>query len=125
MTTRDIFQRNFVALFDSVDVTQEDFAKEMRVTRGLVSLWYHGRSFPRADKLEKIAQYFQIPVSALVCEDDDSASGDDEDTLLALFRQLSPAGQHIAIERVQELVYIYGKKDQQIPDQSSAASSNK
>lgn len=124
MNTRDVFSKNFSALFESAGITQIDFAKAIGVSRGLVSLWLHGRSFPRADMLEKIAQYFRIPVSDLVYLKGESTADDSEEVLLALYRQLGPAGQRIAIERVQELVYIYGKKDTQDPAQRNSAESD-
>ena len=124
MDTREIFQKKFSALFEAADITQNDFAKRIGVSRGLVSLWLHGGSFPRADALEKISQFFRVPVSDLINPKEGSPDSDSEDDLLSLFRQLSPTGQRIAIERVQELVYIYGKKDQQIPGERPAASDN-
>lgn len=124
MNTRDVFSKNFSVLFESAGITQTDFAKTIGVSRGLVSLWLHGRSFPRADMLEKIAQYFRIPVSDLVYLKGESATDDSEEVLLALYRQLGPAGQRIAIERVQELVYIYGKKDMQDSAQRNFAESD-
>lgn len=124
MDAREIFQKRFSSLFRDADISQADFAKKIGVSRGLVSLWLHGGSFPRADALEKISLYFMVPVSSLISLGEESSESPYEDTLLALFRQLSPTGQRIAIERVQELVYIYGKKDQHISEQPSAASDN-
>lgn len=115
MDAREIFKKKFATLFDAADISQADFAKEIGVSRGLVSLWLHGRSFPRADALEKISQYFRVPVSDLISLKDDFPENDNDDILLELFHQLSLSGQRIAIERVQELTFIYGKNIRIIP----------
>lgn len=104
------------------DMTMEELAQKIGVQRSAVNKYEKGIVVDlKRSTIAALARVFGVSPSYFI---DDDAFEDDEETLLGLFRQLGPDGQRIAIERVQELVYIYGKKDQQIPDERSASSDN-
>lgn len=52
------------------DMTQEQLAEALGVTRSAVTQWESGWSQPRMGKLEQLAELFNVPKSALI--DDDS-----------------------------------------------------
>ena len=49
-------------------LSQARLAKQLNVTRAAVSKWFQGESFPRPDKLLKIALAVDLPYDELVCE---------------------------------------------------------
>jgi len=52
----------------SSGLSQAGLAKQLGVTRAAVSKWFRGESFPRPDKLLKIALAVGLPYDELVCE---------------------------------------------------------
>jgi transcriptional regulator with XRE-family HTH domain len=49
-------------------LSQATLAREIGVTRAAVSKWFRGKSFPRPDKLLKIALAVGLPYEELVSE---------------------------------------------------------
>lgn len=66
MSDREIFQENFNFYLSTRGKSQKDLADFVGVTKSTVSGWSHGISYPRADTMEKICDYFQISLSMLV-----------------------------------------------------------
>lgn len=50
----------------SVNMTQEELAKKLNVTRSTISMWETGNSFPRTDKLFLLAQLLNCTVDELL-----------------------------------------------------------
>jgi transcriptional regulator with XRE-family HTH domain len=50
-------------------LSQADLAKQLDVSRTAVSKWFRGESFPRPDKLLKMALTVDLPYEELICED--------------------------------------------------------
>lgn len=53
----------FVDLLQKNKVTAYRVAKETNISTSTLSDWKTGRSRPKVDKLQKIADYFDIPVN--------------------------------------------------------------
>ena len=56
----------FQALLDKYGVTAYKVAKETGVTTATLTNWKNGRYTPKPDKLQKIADYFGVPLSYLL-----------------------------------------------------------
>ena len=80
---RKNLQKNLAILMEKRGITQNDIAEKLGVTAATVSYWCSGRAFPRADKLEKLAELFGVGISALA-EEDGLKNLDDQDRLEAL-----------------------------------------
>ncbi len=63
-----IFTANLKRLIAERDVTQAEVAKGIGVTQGIVSMWVRGASYPRLGLMEKLAAYFDVPVTALTSD---------------------------------------------------------
>lgn len=50
-------------------MTQADVAKQLNVGQGTVSLWEAGITFPRADKLVKLAKLYDCTVDEILQPD--------------------------------------------------------
>lgn len=66
MSDREIFQENLMFYLSTRGKTQKDLAAFVGVTKSTVSGWIHGVSYPRADAMERICDYFGINLSRLV-----------------------------------------------------------
>ena len=49
-------------LFERSDVTQSQFIQDTGISKSNLYVWMGGRSVPGADKLEIIADYFNVPM---------------------------------------------------------------
>ena len=64
-------------------MTQEELAEKLYVSRAAVSKWESGRGYPSIDSLKALSEYFQVTVDELICgeemvtlaEQDAKASG--------------------------------------------------
>ena len=63
-------------------VTAYQVAKATGIATATLSDWKRGRSTPKQDKLQKIADYFQVPLTYLLTGEDNIMPADNEMTLL-------------------------------------------
>ncbi len=108
-TDREVFRLNLNELMRITKVKQVDVAQYVGVSYQTVSAWALGRSYPRADAMEKLCKFFGVSLSVLTEQHGKSSTQEDE--LLKLFRGLSQQGREKAIERTEELTKLYSKKD--------------
>ena len=69
MTIEDVkrsFVNNLKKLMEANDKTQNDIAQIAGVSQGTVSDWMTGKKYPRMDKIQKITDFFGLPITALV-----------------------------------------------------------
>ena len=86
---KEIFIRNLKRYLAQTSTTQSDLARIANVSTGTVSDWTKGRTYPRMDKIQAMADYFGIKKSDLVEEpevEDDQAAEDRE--VLDLFHKI-------------------------------------
>ena len=60
--------KNFEALLKSHNTTVYRVSKEVGIAQSTLSDWKRGRSVPKADKLKKIADYFEIDIGDLLSQ---------------------------------------------------------
>ena len=68
MTDREIFRSNLNYFLSLYGGKQKDLADYVGAKTTTVSGWTRGVSFPRADAMERIADYFGIPTSKLISQ---------------------------------------------------------
>lgn len=107
MTDREVFRKNLVNMMNLTKVKQIDVAKYAQVSYQTVSAWVCGRSYPRADAMERLCKFFGIKQSALT---EDKTEKSQEDVLLSAFRSMSDVGRDKLMERASELVRLYPKR---------------
>ena len=64
------FQDKLKDLRKKKGVTQAELAKEIFVSRSLIAKYETGVVFPNRETLEKIALYFNVPISELIEQDE-------------------------------------------------------
>lgn len=65
---REIFSKNLKRYLESSGKTQKEVAAYVKVSTGTVCDWTKGRSYPRMDKIQLLAEFFGINKSDLVEE---------------------------------------------------------
>ena len=65
-----MFQDKLKNLRKEKDITQNELAKEIFVSRSLIAKFETGTVFPSREILEKIALYFDVPISELIDQDE-------------------------------------------------------
>ncbi len=71
MTNKEIFHRNFRKLIEHNGISQNAFADAIGEKRSTVNMWAIGGSMPRADKIQKIADYFGVKTDDLLIDSPD------------------------------------------------------
>ena len=104
---KEVFSRNLLRLIKMSGKTQIEVAKYVGVSQGTISDWTTGRSYPRMDKVQLLAEYFCVNKSDLV-EDvyiaKETVSGK-EQKLLDLFHTVPEEKQ----DGLLEIIEVYAK----------------
>ena len=64
------FNEKLQTLRADKNMTQEELAKELYVSRTAISKWESGRGYPNIDSLKAIAKYFHITIDELICTEE-------------------------------------------------------
>ncbi|BFH17245.1 LexA family transcriptional regulator [Paenibacillus dendritiformis] len=67
-SAREILAENLQRLIDSKRIDQRVLAEHLGVSDSAVSQWLSGDKYPRIDKIQKIADFFNVPKSRLTEE---------------------------------------------------------
>lgn len=105
MTNREIFKSNLSNFLEQASTSQKDLAKYLDVSKQTVSAWVNGKSYPRADVMERIATFFGTTISALVYDEREQM---EESELVYFFHALPDKGKDKLLERTHELAVLYG-----------------
>lgn len=68
MTRRETFSRNLRNLIELSGKPQRDIADAIGEKYTTLNMWATGNSLPRADKLQKLAEYFDVRIDELLNE---------------------------------------------------------
>lgn len=67
---KELFVKNLRLLMQKQHLARDTVAKAIGLSSGTFKSYYYGAKFPKQEKLEKIANYFSVPVDALFTIDD-------------------------------------------------------
>lgn len=67
-SVREIFAENLQQLIESRKIDQRVLAEKIGVSDSAVSQWLSGDKYPRIDKIQKMADFFNVPKSRLTEE---------------------------------------------------------
>lgn len=101
MTTRDIFTKNLNIYIERSGKNKKVISEEMGIPYTTLVEWANGKKFPRADGIERLANYFRILKSELLEEHDkrDFSPNITEDyTTFPVIGEVAAGYDHIAIE---------------------------
>lgn len=72
------FNQKLQSLRTQKNMTQEELAKELFVSRTAISKWERGIGYPNIDSLKAIAKYFHISIDELICAEEMLSLAEDE-----------------------------------------------
>ena len=103
MTNYDkkIFANNLLFYLDQNEMKQNDLCSLLGVTKATISSWCNGNKMPRMDKIEKLAQIFNIQKSDLIEEKksiNKKLTPQQEKELIDLFVAAPPSLQTVALD---------------------------
>lgn len=112
MNDREIFQRNLNYYLESTGKLQRELAEYVGAKYTTVSGWTRGISYPRADAMEKIANFFGIRTSLLISEhtSDSSPLSNDEKRIIHVYRSLGKAGREYLLQQASIASAMFGEK---------------
>ena len=64
------FNEKLQKLRTDKNLTQEELAEKLYVSRTAISKWESGRGYPSIDSLKAIAKYFQVTIDELICSEE-------------------------------------------------------
>lgn len=85
-TGKKIFANNLQRLLDDNDIKQYELAKGIGVANSNITFWLRGESYPRISTMQKIADYFRVPIESLTTPQpttDEDAKRKEFESLLA------------------------------------------
>lgn len=93
------------------DATQQQVADALGVQKSTVSMWENGKRFPDFERLEALADYFNVPIRTFFPSDEWNERdvlpceglSDQERLLLGSYRNLNPEGQEKVRDYAQDL----------------------
>ena len=100
----------FSALLYNYGVRPADVARATGIHPSVFTDWKKGKSSPKLDKMQKIADYFGVSVDFLMGKESARGVGSDltgeEAELIMYFRTFNEAGRERALEAIKELLEI-------------------
>lgn len=111
----------FKLLFDAEKISLAEFARRAGVPASTITDWRAGRYTPKKDKLQKIADYFDVSLQYLETgHEDPTHISREEQRLLDLFRRLNRAGRDMLFAQADLLagspVYQRGTEKSSVSD---------
>ena len=108
MDIQKILAKNLKYYLDINGKMQSDISKDLNINKGVVSTWCNGTSFPRADKIMILAEYFNINfVDLFIDKTNVNRSIEELDSIAS---QLEPEYQAIILEQAKTLLKMQKSK---------------
>lgn len=63
---RNIFHEQLLKFMKLRGKSQTDISRDLNISLTTVSGWYHGKNFPRPDKMQLLADYLHVQVEDLI-----------------------------------------------------------
>jgi transcriptional regulator with XRE-family HTH domain len=104
-TTRAVFARNLTRYVASFGVKQKHIAQAVGVTPATFCDWMKGRSYPRIEKIQMLADYFGIQKSDLV-EDPNAEErvSPEEQKIMDLFHKVPEEKREFVLSLIQAAI---------------------
>lgn len=88
MTIKETFSKNFKRLMNLNNKSQKDISDALGYPSATISEWSRGAKYPRMDKIETLAKYFNVQISDLVEDKSSPILADNEKDVSKMFESL-------------------------------------
>lgn len=99
------FSKNLKEIMNKHCKSQGDLVRDLNFRQATVSDWLNGKKYPRMDKIEKLANYFNISINDLLIQTSSPTPlslTQQEETLVKKYRQLDADGK----EDIDDLIEV-------------------
>lgn len=99
------FSKNLKEIMNKHCKSQGDLVRDLNFRQATVSDWLNGKKYPRMDKIEKLANYFNISINDLLIQTSSPTPlslTQQEETLVKKYRQLDADGK----EEIDDLIDV-------------------
>lgn len=100
---KEILSKNIKKLLERKGKTQTDMAKELNLKESTVSSWVNAAKYPRRDKIELMADYFNVSPSDITDEKSN------QDTIAAHFDKENLTEEEM--EEVRQFIEIIKRRE--------------
>jgi transcriptional regulator with XRE-family HTH domain len=103
---QEIFSKNLIRHLDYSGKTQKEVASAIGVSTGTFCDWVKGRSYPRMDKVQKLADYFGVKKSDLVEDAKNIVEpiSDEDQEVLDLFHKVPKEKREFVLSMIRAAV---------------------
>lgn len=115
LNTRDIFKKNLNRFIEQSGKNKKMISEEMNIPYTTLAEWANGNKFPRADGIEKLANYFKILKSDLLEESKITDDTNNVGTILSEFREDNSGCSISLSEHEKRLISAYRDKPEMQP----------
>ena len=105
---KKIMGDNIMYYLDEKEIDRKRFAEIIEVPYSTLTNWINGVTYPRIDKIQRMADYFGIGKADLVEPRKEKAEAltDEEMQLLAIFKGMNEDGKQRLLERAFEMKFV-------------------
>lgn len=109
---KQVFAQNLIRFMEAKNVDRYTLCGDLDLKYSTLSEWISARKYPRIDKIEKLANYFGVPKSALIEKTTSEPTVIDplDEKILELFAQLTPENKEIFLGKLVQTLASQGKK---------------
>lgn len=106
---KNIFAANLAYYMDKKQVDRYQLCEALDFKYSTLCEWLSAKKYPRIDKIEKLANYFEIPKSALIEKSSEPPARDPlDEKILQLFSQLTPEERREVLGLIFEKLHSRG-----------------
>nr|UVX59725.1 MAG: helix-turn-helix domain protein [Bacteriophage sp.] len=110
----------FAALLEKSNISAYKVCKDTGLSSSMFTFWKNGKSTPKSDKIQKIADYFNVPVGYFY-EDKDYALGVTEQQAKSLGIDTEAVKQQLNAQLLDEQAIEIAKQIQKLDDTQKMA----
>lgn len=101
---KNIFRKNLKYFMSENNIDRNKLCEDLHFKYSTVSEWLSAKKYPRIDKIEMLANYFNINKSDLI--EDKTSIEIPHQELINKYEQLNESGQAKLMERLDELLEV-------------------
>lgn len=103
---REVLAKNLQRLMNENGINRADLANILKTSYSTINDWYNGKSYPRIDMIEKMAQYFGVSKAGLIEQQHTEVKNADSPRRQFLMDRIAKADEKKLdrIKRLMELV---------------------
>ena len=109
---RELFTKNLNRIMKEQHKSQTDIIRAIpEISKASISAWCNGTRMPRIYAIDRLAEYFHVPRSALICEQGKDEPKVTNDVLTFKFNRLDPVQKEFVMDMIDKFIEKNKKKE--------------